>query len=89
MSEQSRWMACAALAAVTLAIGMGCHERVVEDRPPRRERVVVVDPGPPPPPPVEVIPVSPGPEYVYVRPHYERFHDQWVLRHGYYDHRHY
>ena len=71
------------LVAGVLSVGVGCvvHE---ERRPPPR-RVVVVDEAPlppPPPPPPEVIEVSPGPEYVFVRGGYYRDHDHWAWRHS-------
>ena len=60
---------------------VGCEVREVRrppPPPPPPERVVYVEPAAPPPP-VEVIPVSPGPEYVYVRGGYYRDHDRWVV----------
>lgn len=68
----------AALVLLSFGFVQGC---IVREEPPRR-RVVVVDPPPPPPPPVEVVPVSPGPEFVYEPGVYVRVGGGWGWRHG-------
>ena len=46
---------------------------------PEPRRVVVV--GAPPPPQVEVVPVAPGPEYIWLGGHWG-WHDRWVWEPG-------
>jgi len=77
-----------------IGIGMlaGC---VVREEPPRR-RVYVYDAPPPGPvvvqeaPPadiVEVVPVAPGPEFIYIRGGWHREGGRWIWHHGYWNHR--
>ena len=84
------------------AVGCEVEERrpprrhvVVYDAPPPPPPPVVVQPPPPavvvepppPPPLVEVQPVSPGPEFVWVGGRYFREHGGYVWHRGYYDRR--
>ena len=59
------------ITAVGALLIVGC---VVREEP-RHRRVVVYDP--PPSEPVEVVPVQPGPDYVYVQGVYVHEGDHW------------
>ncbi len=88
------WAKLAAMAGLAAAAGIGCT--VHEERPRRRVVVVAATPPPPPgpvvvytdpapPPPIEVVPVSPGPEFIYVRGGYSRDpYGHWLWRRGAY-----
>jgi hypothetical protein len=68
-------------AALGVLFLVGC---VVREEPRRR---VVVYQDPPPPAPVEVVPVAPGPEVIWVPGIYLREGDHWGWHRGYYRHR--
>ena len=61
---------------------------VVAPAPPPPEPVVIYQTDPPPPP-VEVIPVAPGPDFIWVGGRYYHERGGWVYHRGYYDRRHY
>jgi hypothetical protein len=58
------------------------HEEHRRPPPPPPAPAVIYEPAPPPP--VEVIPVAPGPEFVWVPGGYYRDRDRWLWRHGEY-----
>ena len=91
MIRNSRHLAWAALPFALLSTSvMGCYVEAgsqVGPPPPQGEVIVDSEPPPPPPPPQEVVPVSPGPDYVWIGGYNRWDGHRYVWTRGRYDRR--